>query len=126
MLGIFAEAFRPIAQLSATSSSCLLTYYIKGYGKQSQVISPVTALNFRPRSLPKIYSLRFRVQPLYSLDQLGDKAMFPAFFISLSFVLLFLMVQGAGAGKSSKEKEGKQSDYPEGDIIIIRRTSSKK
>ncbi|MDV3347837.1 hypothetical protein QGP82_03965 [Leptothoe sp. LEGE 181152] len=52
--------------------------------------------------------------------------MSPILFISLPFVLLFLMAQGAGAGKSSKKKGSKDFEYQDGDIIIIRKQSNKK
>lgn len=52
--------------------------------------------------------------------------MSPVLFISLPFVLLFLMSQGAGTGKSTKSKGSRGSTYEDGDIIIIRRKSDKK
>lgn len=52
--------------------------------------------------------------------------MSPVFLISLPFVLLFLMSQGAGTGKASTSKDSKGSAYEDGDIIIIRRKSDKK
>lgn len=52
--------------------------------------------------------------------------MSPVLFISLPFVLLLLMSQGAGASKTSKGKSSNRSEYPDGDIIIIRKQSKKK
>lgn len=52
--------------------------------------------------------------------------MSPILFISLPFVLLFLMTQGAGTGNSAKKTGSKEFEYQDGDIIIIRKQSSKK
>lgn len=52
--------------------------------------------------------------------------MSPILFISLPFVLLFLMSQGAGAGKPPKKEGAKEFEYQDGDIIIIRKKSNKK
>lgn len=52
--------------------------------------------------------------------------MSPVLFISLPFVLLLLMSQGAGANKSPKKKPPKDSGYQDGDIIIIRKSSRKR
>ena len=52
--------------------------------------------------------------------------MSPVFFISLPFVLLFLMSHGAGAHQSTQTKKPQASEYEDGDIIIIRKQSKKK
>ncbi|MEM7793510.1 MAG: hypothetical protein AAF579_03540 [Cyanobacteria bacterium P01_C01_bin.118] len=52
--------------------------------------------------------------------------MFPGLFLSLPFVLLFLIFQALGSGKSAKPKKSKSDGYQDGDIIIIRRAASKK
>ena len=52
--------------------------------------------------------------------------MSPILFISLPFVLLLLMSQGAGASQRPKDKVTKKpSEYQDSDIIIIRRPSRK-
>ncbi len=51
--------------------------------------------------------------------------MSPILFISLPFVLLFLMSQGAGAHKPTKVKSSQSSEFQDGDIIIIRKQSKK-
>ena len=52
--------------------------------------------------------------------------MSPVLFISLPFVLLLLMSQGAGANQTPKKKKSKSSDYQDGDIIIIRKPAARK
>ncbi len=52
--------------------------------------------------------------------------MSPVLFISLPFVLLLLMSQGAGTHKPPKVKDTQESDFQDGDIIIIRKQSKKK
>jgi hypothetical protein len=52
--------------------------------------------------------------------------MSPVLFISLPFVLLLLMSQGAGANKPTKTKSPQASEYEDGDIIIIRKQTKKK
>lgn len=52
--------------------------------------------------------------------------MSPVLFISLPFVLLLLMSQGAGAHKPKKAKGTQTSEYQDGDIIIIRKQAQKK
>ena len=52
--------------------------------------------------------------------------MSPVLFISLPFVLLLLMSQGAGARKPQKSKGSDNFEYQDGDIIIIRKQSGKK
>ena len=51
--------------------------------------------------------------------------MSPVLFISLPFVLLLLMSQGAGANQSPQKKRSQDSEYQDGDIIIIRKSSRK-
>ncbi|MEM6253842.1 MAG: hypothetical protein AAF821_13065 [Cyanobacteria bacterium P01_D01_bin.156] len=50
----------------------------------------------------------------------------PILFISLPFVLLFLMTQGVGASQSPNQKRSKDSGEQDGDIIIIRKSSRKR
>ena len=52
--------------------------------------------------------------------------MSPVLFISLPFVLLLLMSQGAGTSKAKKSKGAKDLEYQDGDIIIIRKQSDQK
>ncbi|MEM1251765.1 MAG: hypothetical protein AAGI69_04975 [Cyanobacteria bacterium P01_H01_bin.21] len=52
--------------------------------------------------------------------------MSPVLFISLPFVLLLLMAQGAGTSKPKKSTEPKDFEYQDGDIIIIRKRSGNK
>ena len=49
--------------------------------------------------------------------------MSPVLFISLPFILLLLMAQGAGTGNPKKPTKPKDVEYQDGDIIIIRKRS---
>lgn len=52
--------------------------------------------------------------------------MSPVLFISLPFILLFLTSQIAGSKKPPKSGGSNDSEFQDGDIIIIRRKSGKK
>lgn len=50
----------------------------------------------------------------------------PVLFVSLPFLLLLLISRLAGTGKTTTDKAPEKFEYQDGDIIIIRRKSSKK
>lgn len=52
--------------------------------------------------------------------------MSPILFVSLPFLLLLLVSRLAGTNKTNTDKAPTKGEYQDGDIIIIRRKSSKK